>query len=124
MAVRLGVAEERFPVAGAFTISRGSRTEIRVVTATLSDEGFLGRGECVPYPRYGETAESVIALIRSVAIDLDNGLDRIALQDRLPPGAARNALDCAFWDLEAKKTGTPAWRLAGHSIRLDQLVRF
>jgi L-alanine-DL-glutamate epimerase-like enolase superfamily enzyme len=113
MAVRLSVAEERFPVAGAFTISRGSRTEICVVTATLSDGGFSGRGECVPYPRYGETAESVIALVRSVAIDLDNGLDRIALQDRLPPGAARNALDCAFWDLEAKRTGTPAWRLAG-----------
>ncbi len=113
MAVRLSVAEERFPVAGAFTISRGSRTEIRVVTATLSDGGFLGRGECVPYPRYGETAESVIELIRSVAIDLDNGLDRIALQVRLPPGAARNALDCAFWDLEAKRTATPAWRLAG-----------
>jgi L-alanine-DL-glutamate epimerase-like enolase superfamily enzyme len=113
MAVQLSVAEERFPVAGAFTISRGSRTEIRVVTATLSEQGFVGRGECVPYPRYGETAESVIALIRSVAIDLDNGLDRVALQDRLPPGAARNALDCAFWDLEAKRTGTPAWRLAG-----------
>jgi L-alanine-DL-glutamate epimerase-like enolase superfamily enzyme len=113
MAVRLSVAEERFPVAGAFTISRGSRTEIRVVTATLSDGEFSGRGECVPYPRYGETAESVMALVHSVAIDLDNGLDRIALQDRLPPGAARNALDCAFWDLEAKRTGTPVWRLAG-----------
>jgi L-alanine-DL-glutamate epimerase-like enolase superfamily enzyme len=113
MVVRLSVAEERFPVAGAFTISRGSRTEIRVVTATLSDGTFVGRGECVPYPRYGETAESVIALVRSVAIDLDNGLDRIALQDRLPPGAARNALDCAFWDLEAKRTATPVWRLAG-----------
>ncbi len=113
MAVQLSAAEERFPVAGAFTISRGSRTEIRVVTATLSDQGFLGRGECVPYPRYGETAESVIELVRSVAIDLENGLDRIALQDRLPPGAARNALDCAFWDLEAKRTGMPAWRLAG-----------
>jgi len=113
MAVRLSVAEERFPVAGAFTISRGSRTEIRVVTATLSDRTFVGRGECVPYPRYGETAESVIGLVRSVAIDLKNGLDRIALQDRLPPGAARNALDCAFWDLEAKRTATPVWRLAG-----------
>ena len=113
MAVQLSVAEERFPVAGAFTISRGSRTEIRVVTATLSDQGFVGRGECVPYPRYGETAESVIDLVRSVAIDLKNGLDRVALQDRLPPGAARNALDCAFWDLEAKRTGTPVWRLAG-----------
>jgi L-alanine-DL-glutamate epimerase-like enolase superfamily enzyme len=113
MAVRLSVAEERFPVAGAFTISRGSRTEIRVVTATLSDGEFSGRGECVPYPRYGETAESVMALVHSVAIDLDNGLDRIALQDRLPPGAARNALDCAFWDLEAKRSGVPAYRLAG-----------
>ncbi len=112
-AIRLSVAEERFPVAGAFTISRGSRTEIRVVTATLSDGQFSGRGEGAPYARYGETAESVIALVRSVANDLDNGLDRLALQDRLPPGAARNALDCAFWDLEAKRTATPVWRLAG-----------
>ena len=113
MAVRLSVVEERFPVAGSFTISRGSRTEIRVVTATLSDGEWLGRGECVPYPRYGETPESVIERVRSVAIDLANGLDRLALQNRLPPGAARNALDCAFWDLEAKRTGTPVWRLAG-----------
>jgi len=113
MAVRLSVVEERFPVAGAFTISRGSRTEIRVVTATLSDGEWLGRGECVPYPRYGETPESVIERVRSVAIDLANGLDRLALQNRLPPGAARNALDCAFWDLEAKRARTPVWRLAG-----------
>ena len=113
MAVRLSVVEERFPVAGSFTISRGSRTEIRVVTATLSDGEWLGRGECVPYPRYGETPESVIERVRSVAIDLANGLDRLALQNRLPPGAARNALDCAFWDLEAKRARTPVWRLAG-----------
>ena len=111
--LHLSVAEERFPVAGAFTIARGSRTEIRVVTATLSDGVFAGRGECVPYPRYGETVEGVAALIDSLAPDLADGLDRLALQARLPPGAARNALDCAFWDLEAKQTRTSVWRLAG-----------
>ena len=113
MPIQLDVVEQRFPVAGAFTIARGSRTEIRVVTATLSDGAHSGRGECVPYPRYGETVESVIALIRSVAPDLESGLDRLGLQARLPPGAARNALDCAFWDLEAKRAGAPVWRLAG-----------
>jgi L-alanine-DL-glutamate epimerase-like enolase superfamily enzyme len=109
----LCAVEERFPVAGAFTISRGSRTEIRVVTVALQDGDVSGRGECVPYARYGETAEGVIETIRSVEADLRNGLERTELQSRLPAGAARNALDCAFWDLEAKKAGKPVWQLAG-----------
>jgi len=109
----LCAVEERFPVAGAFTISRGSRTEIRVVTVDLRDGDAAGRGECVPYARYGETAEGVIETIRSVEGDLRNGLERTGLQSRLPAGAARNALDCAFWDLEAKKAGKPVWQLAG-----------
>ncbi|MBP2444172.1 L-alanine-DL-glutamate epimerase-like enolase superfamily enzyme [Rhizobium leguminosarum] len=109
----LCAVEERFPVGGAFTISRGSRTEIRVVTVALRDGDVAGRGECVPYARYGETAEGVIETIRSVEADLRNGLERTELQSRLPAGAARNALDCAFWDLEAKKAGKPAWQLAG-----------
>lgn len=111
--VTLEAIEERFPVDGAFTISRGSRTEIRVVTVTLSDGVHRGRGECVPYARYGETVEGVIATILSVRAALADGLDRFALQRLLPPGAARNALDCAFWDLEAKRVGRPAWQLAG-----------
>ena len=112
-AIALKVCEERFPVAGRFTISRGSRTEIRVVTVELAADGLVGRGECVPYARYGETVDSVIEAIQDIAADLRHGLDRIALQNRLPAGAARNALDCALWDLEARRTGMPVWRLAG-----------
>lgn len=111
--VTLTVFEERFPVAGAFTISRGSRTEIRVVAVELKQDGMSGRGECVPYARYGECVEGVVETIRSLAIDIGGGLTRAELQNRLPPGAARNALDCAFWDLEAKKAGVPVWQLAG-----------
>ncbi|ATN35363.1 dipeptide epimerase [Rhizobium sp. ACO-34A] len=109
----LTATEERFPVAGSFTISRGSRTEIRVVTVTLSDGSFTGRGECVPYARYDETVDGVIATILSCAADLKKGMTREALQSRLPAGAARNGLDCAFWDLEAKRGGRPAWQIAG-----------
>lgn len=109
----LHVTGECFPVAGAFTISRGSRTEIRVVTVALRDGETTGRGECVPYARYGETVEGVIDAVQALNQDLRNGLDRLALQDRLPPGAARNAIDCAFWDLEAKRAGVPVWKLAG-----------
>ncbi|MCM2398587.1 dipeptide epimerase [Rhizobium sp. S95] len=109
----LTATEERFPVAGSFTISRGSRTEIRVVTVTLSDGSFIGRGECVPYARYDETVDGVIATILSCAADLKKGMTREALQSRLPAGAARNGLDCAFWDLEAKRGGRPAWQIAG-----------
>jgi L-alanine-DL-glutamate epimerase-like enolase superfamily enzyme len=111
--VTLTVFEERFPVAGAFTISRGSRTEIRVVTVELEQDGMTGRGECVPYARYGESVEGVVETIRSLAAGIGRGLPREELQNRLPPGAARNALDCAFWDLEAKKAGVPVWQLAG-----------
>lgn len=109
----LTATEERFPVAGSFTISRGSRTEIRVVTVTLSDGSFTGRGECVPYARYDETVDGVIATILSCAADMKKGMTREALQSRLPAGAARNGLDCAFWDLEAKRGGRPAWQIAG-----------
>ncbi|MGV8938184.1 MAG: N-acetyl-D-Glu racemase DgcA [Allorhizobium sp.] len=113
LAIRLDISDERFPVAGSFTISRGSRTEIRVVTVTLSDGTYAGRGECVPYGRYGETVEGVIETIQSTERDLADGLDRAGLQQRLPAGAARNALDCALWDLEAKRRGLPVWQLAG-----------
>ena len=104
---------ERFPIAGSFTISRGSKTEAVVVVAELHQNGHVGRGECVPYARYGESVEGVCALIESLAPEIAAGLDRAALQTRLPAGAARNALDCAFWDLEAKTSGIPAFRSAG-----------
>jgi L-alanine-DL-glutamate epimerase-like enolase superfamily enzyme len=105
----LSVRSERWPIAGAFTISRGSKTEAEVVVAELCEGGICGRGECVPYARYGETVAGVVAAIASLAPELAHGLGRQELQRALPAGAARNALDCAFVDLEAKRTGTPAY---------------
>jgi L-alanine-DL-glutamate epimerase-like enolase superfamily enzyme len=102
-------AVERWPIAGSFTISRGSRTEAVVVVAEVSDGAHTGRGECVPYARYGETVESVLAEI--AAAELDPG--REALRRAMRPGAARNAHDCALWDLEAKASGESAWKRAG-----------
>ncbi|MGQ4273092.1 N-acetyl-D-Glu racemase DgcA [Terrihabitans sp. B22-R8] len=106
---------ENWPIAGRFTIARGSRTEAVVVVATIRDESFAGRGECVPYARYGESVESVTAAIQSVAGAIEAGAGREELQTLLPAGAARNALDCALWDLEAKRSGQPAWNLAGQA---------
>ncbi|PSJ64242.1 N-acetyl-D-Glu racemase DgcA [Pseudaminobacter soli (ex Li et al. 2025)] len=110
MARVLSVNAERFPIAGTFTISRGSKTEAEVITCTISDGVYTGRGECVPYKRYGETMEGVQAAIESIAPKIAAGLDRQALMDAMPAGAARNAVDCALWDLEAKISGTPAWQ--------------
>ena len=109
----LQVAIERWPIAGAFTISRGSKTEAEVVVAEVSDGIYRGRGECVPYGRYGETAQGVAAAIAALAPQVARGLDRAELQSALPAGAARNALDCALWDLAAKRAGRPAHQLAG-----------
>jgi L-Ala-D/L-Glu epimerase len=110
---RLTVRHERFPIRGSFTISRGSRTHADVVVVELEEAGRIGRGECVPYPRYGESTESVIELIQGQAGAIATGMDRQALQAALPAGAARNAVDCALWDLEARLAGTPVWRRAG-----------
>ncbi|WP_117191246.1 N-acetyl-D-Glu racemase DgcA [Rhizobium terrae] len=96
---------ETFPIAGAFTISRGSKTEAEVITCTITEDGISGRGECVPYRRYGESMDGVMADIRSVATAVGDGLTREELQARMKPGAARNAVDCALWDLQAKRTG-------------------
>jgi L-alanine-DL-glutamate epimerase-like enolase superfamily enzyme len=104
---------ESWPIAGRFTISRGSKTEARVVVVTLSDGTFRGRGECVPYPRYGETPEGVAAALEAMKGPVEAGLDRRALQEAMPAGAARNALDCAFWDLEAKRAAMPIHALLG-----------
>ena len=118
--MQLTVRDERWPIAGRFVISRGAKTEARVVVAELTHEGARGRGEAVPYARYGETVEGVLEQLASLEEAFGAGLDRAALQDRLPAGAARNALDCALWDLEAKRSGVPAWRAAGLT-RLDPL---
>jgi L-alanine-DL-glutamate epimerase-like enolase superfamily enzyme len=109
----LTVRAERWPIAGAFTISRGAKTEAAVVVAELSDGRHRGRGECVPYARYGETVESVERAIREFEQAFAHGLTREGLQRVMPPGAARNALDCAFWDLEARQAGRHAYELAG-----------
>jgi L-alanine-DL-glutamate epimerase-like enolase superfamily enzyme len=104
---------ERWPLANAFTISRGSKTEAVVVTVELRDGVHCGRGECVPYARYRETPEGVVAAIEAMRSALRYGLDRAALADAMPAGAARNALDCALWDLSAKQTGRRVHALAG-----------
>jgi len=111
--LKLTVEEQVFPLAEVFTISRGSRSDARVVVVTLSDGLHTGRGECVPYAHYGESISSVMTQVRSLEDELARGLDRIELQNRLPAGAARNAVDCAFWDLEAKRARKPVWALAG-----------
>ena len=100
--MELSVRIERWPLAGAFTISRGSKTEAVVVVAELSDGTHRGRGECVPYARYGETPDGIVAAIEAMRPALRRGLDRAALQRAMPAGAARNALDCAYWDVNAK----------------------
>ena len=111
--MELSVRIERWPLAGTFTISRGSKTEAVVVVAELSDGVHRGRGECVPYARYGETPDGIVATIGALRPALQRGLDRAALQRALPPGAARNALDCAYWDVNAKATGRRVHELAG-----------
>lgn len=103
------VTRDVFKLAQVFTISRGSRTEAKVLTAHVTRNGITGRGECVPYARYDETLDSVEDQIRGLPTDVT----RAALQDLLPAGAARNAVDCALWDLEAKQAGKRVWELAG-----------
>ncbi|MFM8566087.1 MAG: N-acetyl-D-Glu racemase DgcA [Gemmatimonadota bacterium] len=124
--IALDVAVERWPIAGRFTIARGSRTEAVVVVVTLRSGDVIGRGECVPYARYGESVESVVAQIEAQrrriegagAIEVRGATSPIdalrqSLPQVLPAGAARNALDCACWDLEAKLTGVSVYERAG-----------
>lgn len=113
MGFSLNVRTERWPIAGSFTISRGAKTEAEVVVAEVSAGAHTGHGECVPYARYGETVAAVAAALEAMRAPLAGGLTRGALQDAMPEGAARNALDCALWDLEAKASGKPAHVLAG-----------
>jgi L-alanine-DL-glutamate epimerase-like enolase superfamily enzyme len=111
--LRFRVVVERWPLLSAFTISRGSKREAVVVVATLGDGTHIGRGECVPYARYGESIESVVAAIEGCAGAVSHGLSREELAAVLPAGAARNAVDCALWDLAAKRSGRSAAELAG-----------
>lgn len=108
---------ETYPIAGLFTISRGSKTEAEVVTCTISSDGAAGRGECVPYKRYGETLEGVLQEVRAVADAIAGGAGREDLLQLLKPGAARNAVDCALWDLEAKQSGRTVSKTLGLNLR-------
>ena len=105
--MQVSVTRDVFRLAQVFTISRGSRTEAQVLTVTVNEGAHQGRGECVPYARYGETLDSVTAQIEGARVT-----DRASL-GALPAGAGRNALDCALWDLEAKRSGRRVWDLAG-----------
>ena len=107
--MRLTATPESFRLAEVFTISRGSRTEAKVLTVEVTDGTQKGRGECVPYARYDETMDSVAAEVTG----LPETVNRLTLQELLPPGAARNAVDCALWDIEAKASGKRVWDLAG-----------
>lgn len=113
--MKLSVDIETWPIEGGFTISRGSRTEQPVVVARLEQDGVTGRGECVPYPRYGESIDSVAAELEAVRPAIEAGITRQSLLGVMKAGAARNAVDGALWDLEAKRSGKPAWALAGMS---------
>ena len=104
---------EHWPIEGNFTISRGAKTEAVVVVAKVTYDNTSGRGECVPYPRYGETPEATLAAILGMKDAIGRGLDREALQSAMPPSAARNALDCALLDLEAKQIGIRIWDRLG-----------
>ena len=107
--LKFDIHAETFPLANVFTISRGAKTHAHVVRIEVSDGNVTGQGECVPYARYGESVESVTKLLTNLPSDLT----RDALQEIMPAGAARNAIDCALWDLEAKQSGQPVWKLAG-----------
>ncbi len=111
--MKLTINPQFSPLKSVFSISRGAKTEAKTVTVTLEAGGCTGRGECVPYPRYGESIASVTQKIEDIRGTIEAGLDRTRLQSLLPAGAARCAVDCALWDLEAKQTGTPVWKMAG-----------
>jgi L-alanine-DL-glutamate epimerase-like enolase superfamily enzyme len=115
----LEILKEDWPIAGSFTISRGSRTTAHVVKVIIKDGENRGTGECVPYARYNETIESVVEQIESLRTAIESGITREILQKMLPAGAARNAIDCALWDLDAKRLGQPVWQLAGIAKPVD-----
>ncbi len=118
--MQLEISRDVFRLAQVFTISRGSRTEARVLTVRVSDGVHRGWGECVPYARYDETLESVEAEIRALPVDFS----RQSLMELLPAGAARNAVDCALWDLEAKRAGKRAWELAGLPAPVPEITAY
>jgi L-alanine-DL-glutamate epimerase-like enolase superfamily enzyme len=117
MARVISVKQESFPIAGTFTISRGSKTQADVIVCTVHERHHEGRGECVPYRRYGETMESVFSALEAMAPRVEAGIGRAELLDAMPAGAARNAIDCALWDLDAKASGISVASRLGVSPR-------
>lgn len=111
--MKLNISPYTAPLARAFAISRGAKTEAKTVRVTLHQNSHIGRGECVPYARYNETISTVTEQIEAVRTQLEAGIGRTELQSLMPAGAARCAVDCAMWDLEAKTAGRPVWQLAG-----------
>lgn len=111
---KLTVTHEAWPLATPFRISRGVKTVADVVVVTVTENGMTGRGEGVPYPRYGESVATVLEEIRSLERALGEGLSREELQERIPAGAARNAIDCALWDLSARLTGQSVTEQLGY----------
>ncbi len=111
--IALQARHESWPINGSFTISRGSKTTAEVVIVEAKRGQHCGRGECVPYPRYEETVPGVLAAVEELQPALEGSFTREQLQLLLPAGAARNAVDCALWDLESRESGQPVWRLAG-----------
>jgi L-Ala-D/L-Glu epimerase len=120
----LSVRIERWPIRGAFTISRGAKFEAVTVVAEVAFDGHVGRGECVPYPRYGETPDGAQAALLAMQDAVGRGLDRAALQAAMPPCAARNALDCALLDLEAKRSAKRVWDLLGRPQPAPAITAF
>ena len=113
MSPRVTIRRESWPLEKPFAISRGVKTTADVIVCEVEEDGFNGRGECVPYARYGETLDSVDAQLRAAGS-----------VDDLPPGAARNALDCALWDLRAKASGTPVWQAAGLTLPVPAITAY
>lgn len=115
--MKLSVRAEAFAIRGDFVIARERRTVAKVVAVTIDADGHTGRGEATPYPRYGESVEGVVAAIEAMAGPIADGMDRTALQEAMPRGAARSAIDCALFDLEAKRTGVSVAERLGLSLR-------
>src|ERR1035437_7804381 len=113
MSLDCNVVQQTWPLEKPFRIARGANTETRVVVVTVSDGQHIGRGEAVPISRYGQSAASTVAQLEQVFLKCG---DRQQVQKLLPAGATRNALDCAFWDLEAKVSGKRVWELAKIAI--------
>jgi L-Ala-D/L-Glu epimerase len=124
MSLKIHASAETFPIAGTFTISRGSKTEAKVVVVRISDGSATGYGECVPYARYGESVESVLDEVRHASAKLSLKPDRQELARLLKPGAARNAIDCALWDFEAKRDGVSVAQLIRASKLLPQTTAY